>query len=254
MTQPAALAHQAYYEAIYRASGCRDAERCYTWILGLMRLRRGARLLDVACGEGDVVAAGRRAGYAAVGADISPTAIAKARQAHGPLPAVVADAEHLPFADGGFDAVTCLGSVENFGDPVAALAEIHRVLAPGGTFCTLMPNKFWLGDILQVWAGQDETMPFQRVERAATPAQWRRLLAAAGFRVERMRGYVKTSPFAVGGKVRSLRKFLATHVTAAVCPTPLAWSIAFVCRRVDAAPALEPALLWRAEWLPPAPR
>jgi len=45
---------------------------------------------------------------------------------------VQADAQHLPLADNVVDAVTCVFGVRNFADPAAALAEVLRVLRPGG--------------------------------------------------------------------------------------------------------------------------
>lgn len=50
----------------------------------------------------------------------------------GPRTTVVCDAHHLPFADGSFDAVVCQGVLGVLTDPAAAVAEMHRVLAPGG--------------------------------------------------------------------------------------------------------------------------
>ena len=49
-----------------------------------------------------------------------------------PVPKVAADALHLPFADGAFDAVTISFGLRNVADPDAALAELARVTRPGG--------------------------------------------------------------------------------------------------------------------------
>ena len=60
------------------------------------------------------------------------------------------DAMDLPFPDGAFDAVTCLESLEFFPDPAAALAELARVLRPGGLLLATnrintrwMPGRTW---------------------------------------------------------------------------------------------------------------
>jgi SAM-dependent methyltransferase len=182
--------------------------------------------------------------------DISPLAAAKA-QAHSGRAVVIGNAERLPFASGAFDCVTCLGSVENFERPLEAIQEARRVLKPDGLLAVMMPNKFWLGDILQVARGRDEQVPFQRVERMATLPQWRRLMESQGFVVAQIRGYVKRTPLFREGKLRSLKKFLVSCFLSAICPASLAWSVLLICRKaphrgVSAGPF---AWLWRAEWI-----
>ncbi|MDD5713102.1 MAG: class I SAM-dependent methyltransferase, partial [Smithellaceae bacterium] len=73
-----------------------------------------------------------------VGADISPAMVAKAKEnlaKEGLSDTVIieeASASHLAFPDASFDIVVSTGSVHHWKEPVAALNEIHRVLAPGG--------------------------------------------------------------------------------------------------------------------------
>ena len=55
--------------------------------------------------------------------------------------ALSADANILPFADGSFDVVTANMVVEHLRDPAAAFAEVRRVLAPGGVFIFVTPNR-----------------------------------------------------------------------------------------------------------------
>lgn len=146
--------------------------------------------------------------------------------------------------------MVCLGSLENMLKPSLALQEIHRVLKPDGRFCAMMPNKYWLGDILHVGLGRDEEEPFQYVERVANPPQWRRFLQLHGFAVQRIYGYIKTSPLVKAGKVRSFRKFLGTHLVRLVCPPSLAWSVVYLCQKVkpNSGSNRPVALwLWRAE-------
>ena len=165
---------------------------------------------------------------------------------------MIGNAEQLSFARGSFDCVTCLGSLENFIDPEQALQEIHRVLKDGGIFCTMMPQKYWLGDILKVAFGRDEEVPFQHIDRTATLHQWRRLLECHGFAVKRIYGYVKTSPLIKQGKIRSMRKFIWTHLLALICPTSLAWSLVFICEKslaVQQGYRAGPPWAWRAEWI-----
>lgn len=96
----------------------------------------GGALLDLACGTGDIaaLAAGRHREARIVAADFSKNMLKEARRRF-PKAAItwlVCDANHLPFADGQFHAVTFGYLLRNVGDVKAVLSEIHRVLAPGG--------------------------------------------------------------------------------------------------------------------------
>ena len=76
------------------------------------------------------------------GIDISPPVVARARREIGAgLRSAVADVRHLPFADGSFDAVYSMGTVEHFAETDHALAEIRRVLKPGGRAIIGVPNR-----------------------------------------------------------------------------------------------------------------
>jgi demethylmenaquinone methyltransferase/2-methoxy-6-polyprenyl-1,4-benzoquinol methylase len=72
----------------------------------------------------------RRSGAWCVAADFSLGMLRAG--AHRPVPKVAADALHLPFRDGAFDAVTISFGLRNVADPDVALAELARVTRPGG--------------------------------------------------------------------------------------------------------------------------
>ena len=97
---------------------------------------RGRRVLEVGVGLGTDFVQFARAGARAVGVDLTEAAVdaVRARLAHESLDAevLVADAEHLPFPDGSFDLVYSYGVVHHTPDPERAVAEIHRVVRPGG--------------------------------------------------------------------------------------------------------------------------
>ncbi|BEP14353.1 hypothetical protein acdb102_26640 [Acidothermaceae bacterium B102] len=93
--------------------------------------REGALLLDVACGGGVMAPHVARLGYRHVGIDIGQAALVVARQ-HG-LEPVRADAARLPFADGVAEVVVAGEMLEHVTDLPAVVAELCRVLAPGGT-------------------------------------------------------------------------------------------------------------------------
>ena len=92
-------------------------------------------ILDVGCGTGALLAAiaGRVPGAGLAGVDLSPAMLAVARRRLVDRAVLVAaDAAHLPFPDCGFDLVLSTSALHYWLDPAAGLAEIARVLEPGG--------------------------------------------------------------------------------------------------------------------------
>jgi SAM-dependent methyltransferase len=101
-------------------------------LLDAVQLAPGCELLDVATGPGWLAAAATAGGAHAIGVDLSPGMVALAAQLHSGIEFRVADVEHLPFADGTFDALVCNFAIGHFPYPEAAVAECIRVLKRGG--------------------------------------------------------------------------------------------------------------------------
>ena len=100
-------------------------------------VRPGDRVLDAACGTGDLALADLRAGAGRVtGLDFSEKMLERARR-KAPLDWVQGDMLALPFADAIFDAVTVGFGVRNVDDLPLALRELRRVLQPGGRIAIL---------------------------------------------------------------------------------------------------------------------
>ena len=95
------------------------------------------KVLDVACGTGDMMVSLAEQGCIVTGVDISEEmmAIAKRKVESGKWKVV--DVESLPFEDNTFDAVTCAFGVRNFVHLEQGLSEMLRVLRPGGTMVIL---------------------------------------------------------------------------------------------------------------------
>jgi ubiquinone/menaquinone biosynthesis methyltransferase len=108
-------------------------------LIDLAEVKPGSRLLDLACGTGDLTFEGARRGAAAVGLDITSGMIELARVKPGGARVswLVGDMAALPIADGSFDIVTTGYGLRNTSDLSGALTDIHRVLRPGGMLCSL---------------------------------------------------------------------------------------------------------------------
>ncbi|TNY36475.1 methyltransferase domain-containing protein [Thermomonospora catenispora] len=132
---------------------------CAERLFGLVPPRRG-RVLDVACGTGVVaLAVARRSGADArvTGVDSNEAMLAVARllAGHAGTAASVewvrASAERLPFADRAFDLVYCQQGLQFLADAAAGVAQMRRVLRPGGRAG------------VAVWRGPEHHVPFHEI-------------------------------------------------------------------------------------------
>jgi ubiquinone/menaquinone biosynthesis C-methylase UbiE len=117
-------------------------------VAGAAGIRAGDRVLDVACGTGVLTReAARRAGAEerVTGLDLSPAMLAVAARLNPGIRWQQGSAEALPYPDRTFDAVVSQFGLMFVPDPVLALREMWRVLAPGGRLA------------VAVWASLDET-------------------------------------------------------------------------------------------------
>ena len=166
-----------------------EAESRHFWFRGSRAVVRGwladaargagaeSTLLDVGAGTGGMLES-LPAHYDSVGVEYHAAGAAYCAQrgvrvVQGGLP-------HLPFADARFDYALSMDVFEHIEDDVAAMAEVHRVLRPGGRLITTVPALPWL------WSRHDEALHHHRrylrrhfIER----------LEAAGFRVHRCTYY-----------------------------------------------------------------
>jgi SAM-dependent methyltransferase len=168
---------QDFYRAYYELEGR------HWWFLGRRKLFlriieeqyppsvRPLAVLDFGCGTGAFLEHLERFGtVSAVDADPSAVSFCHAR---GRSEVVVAPSgAPLPFPDDAFDLVTSLDVIEHIDDDVAALAELRRVLRPGGRLLIAVPAYAFL------WGKQDEVSHHRRRYTARTLT---RALGEAGF-------------------------------------------------------------------------
>jgi demethylmenaquinone methyltransferase/2-methoxy-6-polyprenyl-1,4-benzoquinol methylase len=113
----------------------------------LARVRRKDRVLDLASGSGDLALAFARRSDHVVMSDINAAMLVRGRDrlvdAGVTVPAVQCDAERLPFADRSFELVTVAFGLRNMTHKDRALAEMYRVLVPGGKLMVLEFSQVW---------------------------------------------------------------------------------------------------------------
>src|SRR3954454_19672450 len=150
-------------------------------------------ILDVGCGTGTMLGYLSAFGTAR-GIDADDSAVDYARRRG-------ATADHvppgpLPFSDASFDLVTALDVLEHIADDRAALAEMRRVLRPGGTLLLTVPAYEFL------WGPQDE---ISHHERRYVARALRARLRAADVRIDRLT-YFNTLLFPPIAAIRLLRR------------------------------------------------
>lgn len=134
--------------------------------------RTGDRLIEVGAGFGRL--ADEYSGYREVVLlDLSGVQLAAARERLGDDPRYVTvegDAFHLPFPDASFDAAVCVRVIHHFDDPRAAIAEMARVLRPGGVLVLESSNKRNLKAIALYLLRRQRESPFRPGSQAETDA------------------------------------------------------------------------------------
>jgi demethylmenaquinone methyltransferase/2-methoxy-6-polyprenyl-1,4-benzoquinol methylase len=100
-------------------------------------VKPGDRVLDACCGTGDLAVAAGRAGGTVTGLDFSPAMLERARRKLPAATWVEGDLLALPFEAGSFEAATVGFGVRNVADLERGLAELRRVLVPGGRVAVL---------------------------------------------------------------------------------------------------------------------
>lgn len=172
------------YEEIYRTDEIRHPDSFYRWLVNVLDGSPGSLLIDISCGVGSLSRLASQTGLRAHGVDFSQVALRAAQRAAPGVDWVAGDGEGLPYADGSFDYVTHIGSLEHYACPAAGAREMSRLLRPDGTACVLLPNTFGL--MGNVWTALRTGRTFddgQPIQRYATRLEWQDLLESAGLDV-----------------------------------------------------------------------
>jgi SAM-dependent methyltransferase len=156
----------------------------------------GGRVLDVGCGYGSLTEFLRHRGYESVGIDDAAEFIDIGHRMFPRADLRVTDPERLDFRDDSFDAVVLKDVMHHLyteSDWQTVLAEIRRVLRPGGTLVVFDPNPHW---ILRVGRKL-----IRHRDPECTSDQAQAMLAKAGFTISRVGFYESVGIVLSGGYV-----------------------------------------------------
>jgi SAM-dependent methyltransferase len=146
-------------------------------------LTAGAETLEIGTGTGGMLHALLQRGLRARGVEINAALIADSVKWYGRLPVEAITDVALPFQDGSFDLVVSFDVLEHIRDSDAHLAEVSRVLKPGGKYLIQTPSK-WPNTIFETIRWKSFTRWREDHCALHTPSQLRRRLEAHGFHVQ----------------------------------------------------------------------
>lgn len=144
--------------------------------------RSGQRVLEIGSGRGTLLHELQARGIDVRGVETSAERIAEAHARFGPLPVTQVSGVTLPYPEGEFDVVLSFDVFEHIADSDAHLAEVHRVLTPGGWYLLQTPNK-WSNTLFETIRWRSFTR--WRADHCAlhTPRQLERRFQRHGFEV-----------------------------------------------------------------------
>lgn len=138
----------------------------------------GTRLLEIGSGLGHLVGRLEDA-FITVAADVNPWALRQSQKVALHTSHVTSSAEELPFNDGAFGVVVIKHVVEHLAHPEKAIAELGRVIAPGGMLILATPN---LTSLMKLWKGE-KWIGYQDPTHISLkpPAKWLDMIRKAEF-------------------------------------------------------------------------
>jgi ubiquinone/menaquinone biosynthesis C-methylase UbiE len=189
--------------AHYNAQWNRWSEGSLRWLLEHAHASPADRLLDVATGTGFTAMAFAPLVAEVAGVDVSGGMLAKAREQvrNAGLRNVRFEqgaAESLPFQDASFDLVTCRVAPHHFISVPKFLAEVRRVLTPGGRFLladTTVPDE---PREAGVWQNRVELLRDPSHMRNYSPSEWRAFVEDAGLTIEAIGTAQEQHPIMLG--------------------------------------------------------
>lgn len=126
----------------YFAKECPSHGKFYSWVLDLLQVEGGGKLLDIGCGNGRLLKVAETRGSSTYGIDISNKVAEASKEVAVSAEICVGDAESLPWKDNCFDYLVDIGTLQFLSDQAQGINEITPVLKKGGRVCMIAGNLF----------------------------------------------------------------------------------------------------------------
>jgi ubiquinone/menaquinone biosynthesis C-methylase UbiE len=184
--------------AHYTTSAAHTDPQVLARVVELAAPERDWSVLDVATGSGHTALALAPHVAVVTGSDLTPAMLAEAQKLQSSRTIAnvswhLSDVHRLPFADGSFDLVTCRRAAHHFARINQALAEMKRVLRPGGRL-VIDDRSVPEDDFVDACMNELDRYHDESHVRQYRASEWRRMLEALGLVVEAVELYLKHRP------------------------------------------------------------
>ena len=221
------------YNDIYQGKGIVRRSSYFLWLLELLKVTEGQLLVDISCGQGQLVDFAQKMGLRAIGFDFSYEGIKKAKNLNSMAGWFVSDGEKSGLANHCADRITHIGSLEHYQNIENGIKEIARLLKYNGIACILVPNTYSLfGNILYAAKHGNAFDDGQPLQRYNTNLGWKNILETNGLHV------IKTIKYEIAPP-RTQKDFLwlLIHpkkiirlIISTILPVNLANSFIYLCK------------------------
>jgi ubiquinone/menaquinone biosynthesis C-methylase UbiE len=221
------------YDMIYSQSKFESSNYYYSFSLSFIQKdeQKGKKLLDIGCGSGALLKLAYKKGFLTYGIDISDIAIKQAKEEVPNAELVVGSAENLPWHNSYFDYVACICSIEHHLHPDKSIRGIARVLSNNGKAFIMLPNSFFVHDVLRAWLKGEGLSHGQEVERFSTAKQWRHLLESNGLTVDNVVKYNQKKEWLPEIDFKRSLRNLVINLIRPLVPFNLSKHFMFICRK-----------------------
>lgn len=207
---------KGWFDNTYKTKGYRylrpkSSYKCFITALGV---EKGKSLLDVACGPGLMLKVAEENELKPFGVDLTPTGVKMAKELVKTANVQEANAEKLPFEDGSFDYITCLGSLERMLNLDQVLEEQLRVLKADGRFCYMVRNSnTFLWNVKRICGLQNH----EGHQGAKSLEEWSAIFESKGYKIEAIHKdswpWIKWVRWATGGVMMDFYKLRNTPIS-----------------------------------------